>query len=236
LSDPISLPEPADSAGSVRAGAGAACQSVEWAVPGVGPSWRDPAGPVGPVPVEVPAALAELVAAVRQLRGDTVSAVTAADRAGWLVGLRELVDAAEVAFTDVLARFDAHRDGHILTGAGSTAAWLGQSLRLAGGDAASRVATARSADALAGPLDAVAAGTLRFEHARAITKALRPLLARRPVPPSACSPSWPPSPPRPRSPPPGARSATPSTPTGRSALPTSSSTAVTWPCPRCWTA
>jgi hypothetical protein len=102
-------------------------------------------------------------------------AVSGPERAGWLVGLREVVDAAEVVFTAVLARFDACGDAPSMSGQRDATAWLCHQLRLSGGDARSRVQVARDAQVLAGPLAAAGEGTMRFEHVRAIGAATRPL-------------------------------------------------------------
>lgn len=68
----------------------------------------------------------------------------AEERAAWLVGLRQIVDAAEATFTAVLADFDAAGDGEVLHAAASTQAWLRGALGMAAGDAAERVRIARA--------------------------------------------------------------------------------------------
>ena len=81
------------------------------------------------------------------------------ERAAWLVGLRRIVDAAEAAFTSVLADFDAAGDGEALHAAASTQAWLRGALGMASGEASERVRMARAirgelsaaVDALQGP-------------------------------------------------------------------------------------
>jgi hypothetical protein len=66
------------------------------------------------------------------------------ERAAWLVGLRRIVDAAEAAFTIVLADFDAAGDGESLHAAASTQAWLRGALGMASGEASERVRMARA--------------------------------------------------------------------------------------------
>ena len=46
---------------------------------------------------------------------------SAPERAEWLAGLRQLIDAAEAVFTHTLAVFDANGDGDTLHAAGSPA-------------------------------------------------------------------------------------------------------------------
>ncbi|MFZ0325313.1 MAG: DUF222 domain-containing protein [Actinomycetes bacterium] len=130
--------------------------------------------PAGGVPMfvstSVPAALQPLLDGVRALPECCEwTDVTAADRADWLAGLRELVDAAEATFTTVLYAFDAAGDGTALHGAGSTPSWLRGALGMAPGDAASRVRLARNTDdLLAVPLRALRAGTITYDQLRAI--------------------------------------------------------------------
>lgn len=123
----------------------------------------------------VPPPLSRALDDVRALRATATATVSAADRAAWLIGLQHLMDAASVTFTEVLAQFDGAGDAEVLTGASSTTSWLSHRLRLAPGDASSRVKVARAADELAGPLDAVASGILRAEHVPVMEKAIRPL-------------------------------------------------------------
>ncbi len=67
-----------------------------------------------PIPV-LPPAVAGVLADTRALAAvQPVPArgpVTAEERAAWLAGLRLVIDAAEAAFTTVLADFDANGDG-----------------------------------------------------------------------------------------------------------------------------
>lgn len=101
---------------------------------------------------------------------------SAEERASWLAGLRQLVDATEARFTQVLAAFDATGDGETLHAACSTSSWLQGALHLSGCDAASRVHVARNArDELATPLASMAEGRMTYEHVRSIQRCLRPL-------------------------------------------------------------
>ena len=68
---------------------------------------------------------------------------TPEERAAWLAGLRLVVDAAEAAFTGVLADFDTDGDGQVLHAAASTQSWLRGALGLAAGEASERVQIAR---------------------------------------------------------------------------------------------
>jgi hypothetical protein len=93
-----------------------------------------------------------------------------------LAGIRQVVDAAEAAFTSTLATFDTHGDGESLHAAGSTAAWLQGALHLAPGDASCRVHIARSTGTHLGePMEALAAGRVTFDQVRAIDRAMRRL-------------------------------------------------------------
>lgn len=68
----------------------------------------------------------------------------ASERAAWLVGLRQIIDTAEAAFTTVLADFDIAGDGQRLHAASTTQAWLRGALGMASGEASERVRMARS--------------------------------------------------------------------------------------------
>ncbi|MFL6178267.1 MAG: DUF222 domain-containing protein [Actinomycetes bacterium] len=68
---------------------------------------------------------------------------TPEDRAAWLVGTRQIIDAVEVAFTYVLADFDAAGDGQVLHAAASTQSWLRGALGMASMEASERVRIAR---------------------------------------------------------------------------------------------
>ncbi|MEO8107217.1 MAG: hypothetical protein ABI720_07845, partial [Actinomycetes bacterium] len=85
-----------------------------------------------PVPV-LPPPLAEAVAVVHDLPVDHVAG--AEERSAWLAGLRQIVDAAESAFTTVLADFDATGDGQVLHAASTTQSWLRGALGMASGEA-----------------------------------------------------------------------------------------------------
>jgi hypothetical protein len=126
-------------------------------------------------PAPTPAPLSQALAQVAKLATESRHAATAGERAVWLAGLRRLVDVAEVAFIEVLGRFDAAGDAQTLTAAGSTASWCRHELRLTGGDAAGRVRIARRRHDLAEPLERVAGGGVSFEQLRAISHAVQPL-------------------------------------------------------------
>jgi hypothetical protein len=89
-------------------------------------------------------AVRDLARAARSSNGALGAPQVPAERAAWLFALRQIVDAAEVAFTHVLADFDAARDGEVLHAASSTQSWLRGALGLASVDAAERVRIARS--------------------------------------------------------------------------------------------
>ena len=89
-------------------------------------------------PDQLPTELAAVLTGVRALSTDQLAAATAQERAGYLVGLRQLVDTAEAHFLHVLATFDAHGDGEVLAGARSTTSWLRGALHLSGADAGGR--------------------------------------------------------------------------------------------------
>ena len=89
---------------------------------------------------------------------------SAEERAAWLAGLRLVIDAAEAAFTTVLASFDANGDGQVLHAAASTPSWLRGALGMAAGEASERVRIARTAgDLLATPITALVAEPLIIE-------------------------------------------------------------------------
>ncbi|MEO8330541.1 MAG: DUF222 domain-containing protein [Candidatus Nanopelagicales bacterium] len=126
-----------------------------------------------------PQQLPEVVAAVtNQVRSwaDEPVAPSPQERADLLVGLRQLIDAAEAAFTTTLATFDSHGDGETLHASGSTSAWLRGALHLAPADASSRVLVARGArEHLQRPLTELSAGRVTFDQVRAIDTAVRRL-------------------------------------------------------------
>ena len=106
------------------------------------------------------------LAAVRD-RSPRGPAVTPEERAAWLAGLRLVVDAAEAAFTGVLADFDTNGDGQVLHAAASTQSWLRGALGMPAGEAAERVQIARAAgDLLAAPVTALTAAPHQADHSR----------------------------------------------------------------------
>jgi hypothetical protein len=129
------------------------------------------------VPDSLPAPVRSVLDDVRAWTGpDRAAPATAEERAAWLVGLRQLVDAAEAAFLDVLSSFDNHGDGQVLHGAQSTGAWLQGAAHLAPGDASERVRIARAGRCLLrGPVAALAAGGVTYDQVRAIERSVRPL-------------------------------------------------------------
>ena len=122
------------------------------------------------VPQVRPAALQPLLDGVRALPvGSHWAAATPQERADWLAGLRQLIDAAEAVFVEALAAFDAGGDGEALHAAGSTASWLRAALKLGPGDAAQKVRLARgSCELLAEPAAALRAGSITFDQLRTI--------------------------------------------------------------------
>jgi len=126
-------------------------------------------------PDSLPAPVESVLA---QVRGWSVADVppTAHERAAWLVGLRQLVDATEAAFLEVLGSFDANGDGQVLHGAQSTSAWLQGAAHLAPGDACERVRIARAGrHLLREPIAAMASGDVSYDQVRAIERSVRPL-------------------------------------------------------------
>jgi hypothetical protein len=102
--------------------------------------------PAAPLPAVVAEAL-DAVVAVQQCSHDTASAD---ERAALLVGIRQIINVAEAAFTQVLSDFDAHGDGEVLHAAPSSSTWLRGALGMASGEATERVRIARvSRDVLA---------------------------------------------------------------------------------------
>lgn len=148
-----------------------------------------------PTPV-LPPAVAGVLADTRALAGCAAGVspgrpVTPEERAAWLSGLRLVIDAAEAAFTTVLAGFDAGGDGQVLHAAASTQSWLRGALGMAAGEASERVRIARATgDLLAAPAAALVAepvegapepggrlsnGHLSYEHLRTIARTARAL-------------------------------------------------------------
>jgi hypothetical protein len=167
---------------------------VPWSGQLIPSSWKViplvlPTAALPPQVADVLAAVQELAAAAGA--GPEVGPQGPQERAAWLVGLRQIVDAAEAAFTGVLADFDARGDGEVLHAAATTQSWLRGALGLAAGEASERVRIARTAgDLLAAPVAALVAepsatgsseGTaessshLSYEHLRTIHSTVRAL-------------------------------------------------------------
>jgi hypothetical protein len=125
------------------------------------------------VPNSLPQPLSAVRTQVRAWRDLDASALTAGERAEWLAGLRQVIDAAEGAFTDVLSVFDAHGDGEVLHAARSTSSWLQGALHLAPGDASRRVRVARAVAELGAPLDLMHDGQVTFDQLCAMQSAVR---------------------------------------------------------------
>lgn len=98
------------------------------------------------------------------------------ERAAWLVGLRQIVDQAEAAFTAVLADFDSAGDGQVLHAAASTQAWLRGALGMASAEAAERVRTSRATRTELAPAhQAQLSGNVTHEQVRTIARCVRAL-------------------------------------------------------------
>ena len=91
----------------------------------------------------LPAVAADALGAVASLEQRSRVTANAEERAALLVGIRQIIDVAEAAFTQVLNDFDAHGDGEVLHAAPSTSAWLRGALGMAAGEASERVRIAR---------------------------------------------------------------------------------------------
>lgn len=126
-------------------------------------------------PESLPEPLADVLTQVRQWSQPEADLThSAQERASWLVGLRQLIDAAEAAFSEQLATFDANGEGEILHAAGSTAAWLRGALHLASGDAGGRVAIARGLRHHLQPsARGLTDGIVTFDQVRTIEHAIR---------------------------------------------------------------
>lgn len=106
------------------------------------------------------------------------SAASAEERAAWLAGLRQLVDAAEAAYLQTLADVDTHADGAVLHGARSTSAWLQGALHLAPGEASTHVRVARAGRThLSTSLDDLRQGRITTGHLQTLERSLRRLPA-----------------------------------------------------------
>jgi hypothetical protein len=79
-------------------------------------------------PEVVPAPLAVVLEQVRAWSGldarQDLALAGPDDRAAWLAGLQQLVDAVAAATLTATEVFDANGDGQVLHGAASTQAWL----------------------------------------------------------------------------------------------------------------
>jgi len=128
-------------------------------VPGPGPLGRSTS-----VPFDPPGELLEVVERLRLLEERVDDAVSPTARAGWLAGLRQVVDTAEVMFTRTLATFDALGDAPVMSGQRDTTAWLHHELRLSVGDARSRVRVARDWQPLSDPLAAMSSALRPLRH------------------------------------------------------------------------
>ncbi len=127
---------------------------------------------------------APLAAVVEQVRGwarlDDLPESTPDERAAWVAGLQQLSDAVAAATLSAVSAFDAAGDGEVLHGAASTASWLRGALGVAPGDASERVRMARgSRDLLAEPVEQLRAGTVTYDHVRAIERSTRFLPAEQ---------------------------------------------------------
>ncbi|MCZ3389427.1 MAG: HNH endonuclease [Actinomycetia bacterium] len=132
-------------------------------------------------PNALPAPLAAVVEQVRAwARLDDLPASTPDERAAWVAGLQQLSDAVAAATLSAVSAFDAAGDGEVLHGAASTASWLRGALGVAPGEASERVRMARrSRDLLAQPVDQLRAGTVTYDHVRAIERSTRFLPAEQ---------------------------------------------------------
>jgi hypothetical protein len=119
-----------------------------------------------------------LQSVLREVRswGDGAGTAGPADRVARVAGLRQLVDAAEAAYLQVLSEVDANGDAELLHGARSTASWLQGALHLAPGEASSHVKVARATrGALAQSLDDLREGAVTSGHLAAVERSVRRL-------------------------------------------------------------
>lgn len=129
-------------------------------------------------PDALPTPLGAVLSEIRAWSGATgpADAASAEERAAWLAGLRQLVDAAEAVYLQTLGVFDSHADGAVLHGARSTSTWLQGALHLAPGEASTHVRVARAArDEIAGSLLDLRDGHVTTGHLTAIERSLRHL-------------------------------------------------------------
>ena len=89
-------------------------------------------------PDTLPPDLAAALAAVRALGAHDPAAMSAEERAAWVLGMQQLKDAAAAVDLGYLASFDTHGDGELLHAARSTTAWLNAALHISGSEASKR--------------------------------------------------------------------------------------------------
>lgn len=112
---------------------------------------------------------------VRAWMGEPLS-TTPDERAAWVAGLQQLRDAVDAVMLDTVASFDAAGDGEMLHGAASTQSWLRGALGVAPGEASERVRLARASRTLLdGAVKQLAAGSMTYDHVRAVERAVRHL-------------------------------------------------------------
>ncbi|MCZ3389129.1 MAG: HNH endonuclease [Actinomycetia bacterium] len=111
-----------------------------------------------------------------RLWGDTASADGAEERVAWVAGLRQLIDAAESVYLQMLGDVDANGDAVVLHGARSTSSWLQGALHLAPGEASSHARVARAARGpLSEPLTDLRGGLVTSGHLAALERSIRHL-------------------------------------------------------------
>ncbi len=131
----------------------------------------------------LPAVAADALSAVSTLEQHSRRHGECRERAALLVGIRQVINVAEAAFTQVLSDFDANGDGEVLHAAPSTSAWLRGALGMAAGEASERVRIARVsvselAPAVAGLSSIPPTGeafAMSYEQLRAIHRSVRVL-------------------------------------------------------------
>lgn len=131
-------------------------------------------------PEVLPEPLAAVLGQVRGWSGADARAGLALQdaetRAAWVMGLQQLADAVAVASLTAVAAFDATGDGQVLHAAASTQAWIRGACRVSGAEAAERVQIARLSRGLLGDaVTKVGAGTLTYDHLRAVERSVRHL-------------------------------------------------------------
>lgn len=121
-----------------------------------------------------------LDAVLREVRawGDGTAATDATDRVAWVAGLRQLVDAAESVYLQILSDVDANGDAELLHGARSTGSWLQGALHLAPAEASTHVRVARAGrDLLAPAVSELREGRVSIDHLAAVERSVRRLPA-----------------------------------------------------------